>query len=104
MLAQEYDLPSVLRIVRDLTVDRLHHRMWLVADRDGAHHILGLERLDGGKDAIPSFFPPLHHIRASGSWAQLKFAVAKTVGLFAIGGEEVGEARAHIAREVFDQD
>jgi len=36
MLGGENDLADVVRVVRDLPVDRLHHRMRFGADRDGA--------------------------------------------------------------------
>src|SRR5207302_2954832 len=103
MSGQEYDLAGVLGVVRDLAVDGLHHSVRLPAHCHRMHDMLWLERIQGGEDAVPAFFPPLHYFRASGSGAKFKFAIAKTVGLFAIRREEVGETRSHIACEVLDQ-
>ena len=37
------------------------------------------------------------------SWTDFKFLVAETIGLFAIAGKEIGEARARIAGDMLDQ-
>src|SRR5271165_1016997 len=76
MLGQEYDLPNVLRVMRDLPVDRLQHRVRFAADRNRMHHIFRFQRIDGAEHDRPTFFPPPHHIRARRCQGDFKFAVA----------------------------
>src|SRR5579871_4131438 len=65
MLRQKDDLPDMLRVMRDLSVDGLQDGMRLAADRNDPHDIFWLERINGAKHALPAFFPPLHHLGAS---------------------------------------
>src|ERR1700722_8027386 len=66
----------------------------------GARHIFRVERLNRAQDACPALLPPAHYVGLRGRAAHFKLAIAKAVRLFAIAGEEVGEARAHIARQM----
>src|SRR5580704_4413185 len=96
MLGQEYHLPDMLCIVRDLPVYRLKNSVGFTADGYSVRDVFRLERVDGGKDAAPTFFPAFHYIGASDSWSQFEFAVAEAIWLFTVGGEKVGKARPHI--------
>ena len=57
MFRQQNNLPHVMRVVRELTVDRLHHRVRLSANRDPAFEIGIGQRLDRAKHTIPAVFP-----------------------------------------------
>ena len=97
MLGQEHDLPGVVGVVRDLAVDGLQRGVRF------ARRIVtlrmtssGPERVDRRKDSRPPFLPPLRKIGARGRWTEFEFLVAKAVGLFSVGGEEVGEKRERV--------
>src|SRR5579863_2723593 len=103
MLRQKNNLSNVRRIVGNLPVDGLQDRVRLGANGDGAHYVFGLEGVDGGEDTRPAFIPPLYDVGAGGCGLDFEFAIAKAVWLFAVGGKEVGEAGAHVAGQMLDE-
>src|SRR5579863_6289816 len=104
MLGQENDLASVLGVVRDLPIHRLQDGMGLAANCDRAHDVLWLKAFDGREHACPTLFPPAHDIRTGSGRCHFEFLIAIAVWLLAIGGQEVGEPRAHVARQMLDED
>ena len=104
MLGQKYDLSDMAAVVRDLPIDGLENGMRLAANGDGAHHVFGFERIERAKNLRPSFFPPSQNIGTASRGVQFEFPIAKTVGLLAIGDEEINKARTHVPRQMLDQD
>ena len=99
MLRQQNDLADVMRIVGELAIDGLHHGVLFAANGDGAGQVGVGERLQRGEEAGPARFP--HRQEFGARCGRLfEFAVAIAVGLLAVGGEEVGPARAHVAGHV----
>src|ERR1700730_546974 len=47
--------------------------------------------------------PPAHHLATCRRRVQFELLITLAVGLFTVAGEEVREARAHIARQMLDQ-
>src|SRR5438067_2122947 len=103
VLSQQDNLPHVVRVVRDLAMNGLQHGMRLVANGHHASQVLRLQRRDGVEDIFPSRLPPAHELGTRGPRLQDKFLVSIAVGLFAVAGEEIQEARAHVARQMLDQ-
>jgi len=103
MFRQEYDLADMRRVVRDLTIDGLQHGMRLAANRDRAHQVFGFERFDRGEDEVPALLPQLHHVGASCCGADFEFRIAKAVRLLTVRCQKIGEARAHVSREMLHQ-
>ena len=90
-------------VMLERLVERLHDRVRLVADGHRALQVFGSKRVQGGKYMEPRLLPPAHHFLARRFRRNFKFLVAKTIGLLAVAGEEVGEARVRVAGNVFDQ-
>ena len=59
MFREVHDLPDVSRVMGELPVDRLQHRVRLAADRDRPLQILGSERRDRVEEQPPAGFPTL---------------------------------------------
>jgi len=104
MLGEEDDLPEVLGVMSDLTVNGLEHCMRLVTNRHDSHDVFGSELVDRAEDTCPPFFPPRHYFCASRCRADLKLAIADTVRFLAVASEKIREARAHVAGNVLDED
>src|SRR5262245_58222945 len=62
------DLSDVIRVMRNLTVDGLHHRVVLAANLNGSHELLRRQRLNRFEDALPAFVPECDHLRLRGIW------------------------------------
>jgi hypothetical protein len=103
VFCHKHNLPDVLSIVCDLAVDRLQHSVRLTANRHRAHGVFWLERIERRKHSRPSFLPPAHHFATRRRRVQFKLLITMAVGLFTVAGEEIREARAHIARQMLDQ-
>ena len=104
MLRREHDLPDVTRIVRKCPIERLHHAMRFLPDVYRPHDVLGLERVESIEDARPSLFPAIEKFLSRRFPGHFEFVIAVAVGLLAVGGEKVGEARTHIAGDMLDED
>src|SRR5579864_3148472 len=104
MLGQKYELADMLGVVRNLPIDRLQHGMRFAADGDGAHHVLRLQSVDRSHHARPAVFPPFHYVGPHGWGSNFKLAVPEAVRFLAIAGQEVGEARPHVAGKVLNED
>src|SRR5580700_2922534 len=103
VLCQKHNLPDMCRIVRNLSIDGLQDGVRFSADGYGSAHIFRFERFDCCQNATPAVFPPPHHLGTGGGSADFELSIAKTVWLLAVAHQEVGEARAHIARQMLDQ-
>jgi hypothetical protein len=103
VFCEQYDLADVVGIVRKLAVDGLENGVRFAANGDGAGEVGVGERLQRAKEANPAGFP--HGQQRSACGGRLfEFGVAIAVGLFAVGGQEIGPARAHVAGHVLDDD
>ena len=51
MFGEQNDLAAVVAVVRDLTVDGLHHGVRFAANGDGAHEVGIGERFERGEKA-----------------------------------------------------
>ena len=103
MLGEKNDLAHVVRIVSHLAIDGLGDGVGFVANEDSAAEVSVGERGEGVEDEFPTGFP-LGDEFVARRGGQFEFGVAITVGLFAVGGEEIRPAGAHIAGHVFDDD
>ena len=96
MLADQRDLAGVPGVVSELPRNRQCNRMWLVSNSDDASQIGICQWLQCVEHALPAIFP-LHH--QFSPWKlkveELGFTIA--AGLLAIGGEEIGPTRNHVA-------
>src|SRR5271169_4661892 len=75
--------------------------MRLGANRHGSREVGFRERFERIEDVFPATFPLLDQFGARRGWS-LKLRVPVAIWLLTIGGQEVEPARAHIARQVFD--
>src|SRR5271165_301415 len=78
--------------------------MGLATDGDFAREIFRAEPLHRIKHQLPVALPALHDFFARRVGGNDELLVAVAVGLLAIAGEEVSEARTHVAHHVFHQD
>src|SRR5581483_332800 len=101
MLRQKNNLPDMMRIMQELTIDGGKHSMFLAANEDNASQVLRCERVQCAKNATPSCLPPGKHLLGGGSRLHHKFLVAIAIRFFAIGGQEIGKPGAHVARDMF---
>ena len=62
----------------------------------------GRQRVEGVEQHLPAALPVRHHRLARDRAGHLELAVAVPVRLLAVGGQEVGEARAQVAGHVLD--
>ena len=99
----EDDLSDVHGIVGELAVDGLHDRVRFVADHHFAAEIAFLERFERVEDVLPAGTPDGHELFARFR-SVFEFGVAIAIGFFAVGGEKVAPARAHVADHVLDDD
>ena len=90
-------------IVRDLAIDGLCDGVGFVANENGAAEVGVGERGEGVEDMFPAGFPLGDELVAR-CGGRLEFGVAIAIGLLAVGGKEIGPARAHVANHVFDDD
>jgi hypothetical protein len=60
MLRQENNLSAMIGIVRNLTINRLHHRVRLPADLHRPVNVAIREWLKSGKNLLPSLLPQFH--------------------------------------------
>src|SRR5262250_1473497 len=100
MLGQVDDLSAVVSVVSKGAVEGLQYCMWFMANSHGVHQMFGRERVDCGKDDFPAISPPAHDVRTSGSGRKFKLLVTMAIGLLTVGGQEVGEAGAHVSGNV----
>ena len=103
MLGEKDDLGDVVDVVRHRAVQRLESGEGLAANGDSALQVLRLQRGDGIEGDLPAGLPHFHKLGARGVAAEFEFLVAMAVGFLAVAGEEVGEARADVARDVLHQ-
>src|SRR5208337_1723364 len=78
--------------------------MRLAANADRAPEVVRVKRVDRLENQLPILFPRAEHFLALGVVVHDKFPVAIAVGLLAVAGQEIGEARAHVARQVLHDD
>src|SRR6266404_4792168 len=79
MLGQKYDLPGVIAIVLDLTVDGLKHGVFLASNPDTARQIILFERIYGVKNALPAGVPPEQDLLRHRGTIEHEFLVAVAV-------------------------
>lgn len=104
MLGQEDDLADVVAVVGELAVDGLDDAVRLGPDEDRHPQILLVEGRQGLEQAAPPLLPEVQEHLPGGAGGHLELGIAVAAGLFAVGMEEVGPPRAHVARHVLDED
>ena len=57
VLCEKYDLPDVVRIMRQLAIDSLHHGMGLIANQNCALEVDSGKRGESIEDAFPTRVP-----------------------------------------------
>src|SRR5277367_5158531 len=75
--------------------------MRLSANRHGSREVGLGQRYERVEDIFPAALPRLYQFGAGRGWS-LKLRVPVAIWLLTIGDQEVEPARAHIARQVFD--
>ncbi len=103
VFSQKDDLAKMKGVVGERAVESLDYSMRFLPDVDGAHEVVRLERIEGRENHCPAFFPPTHEVVARRVGGDLEFVIAMAGRFFAVRGEEVGEARTHIAGDVLDE-
>jgi len=103
MPGQEYDLPHMKSVVRDLPIDGLHDRMSLAPDGNRALQVLFRKGFQSLEQSLPSIFPGFQKVPA-GWWRIGKFHVAPAVWLLAVRSKKLGPAATHIARQMLHDD
>src|SRR6185369_9568473 len=83
--------------------DGLHDGVRFATNGDGTGEIVVREWFDGAKNVSPAVLPHSQERRAAGG-RLLEFAVAIAVGLFAVGGQEIGPTGTHVAGHMLDDD
>ena len=105
MLRQKNDLPHMIGVVRQLPIDGLQDGVWLAPDRHRAIEVFRLQSLDGLENNRPAFLPPARDFGAGGSdGIQFELLITIAGWLFTVCSQEIGEARAHVATQVLDDD
>ena len=102
MLRDKYDLPHVIRVVRQLTIDRLQHRQRLASDRNRSLDVGGGERPQRVEKGGPAVFPFAHQRFSAVAGQDLELDVTIAPGLLAIRGEDIGPAGSQVSGHVFD--
>jgi hypothetical protein len=103
MLRQKNDLAYMVRVMRDLAVDGLHHRMRFVADGYGPAKVRVGEWQQRIEHILPAAFPHFDQFRAR-LRRSFKFGVAVAVRLLAVRVQKIRPSRAHISRNMFHDD
>src|SRR5689334_13444866 len=101
MLREKYDLTDVIRVVSELSIDRLDDGVRLAANRDVFREVIFREWLDRIEKSLPPIFPKLHE-RFASVFDQLEFGVTVPIGFLAIGRKKVRPPRSKITSYVFD--
>jgi hypothetical protein len=101
VLGGENDLADVHGIVGDLPIDGLHDGVRLGANQHLAADVAFHERFEGVENIFPASAPHGHEFIA-GLRSVFELGVAIAVRLFAVGGEKIAPARAHVADHMFD--
>src|SRR5258705_6609898 len=104
MLSQEYDLANVIGIVHQLAVDGLNNRVLFAANQNLLSQILGAQRLERAKDALPTAMPVIKYRVLTGFRINYKLHNPNSAGLFTLGSQEVGPAGEHVAGHVLHDD
>jgi len=103
MFREKHNLPHVMRVMRHLTINRLHHRVRRRPNRNCLRQIRVRKRLQRIEKIFPTAFPHLHHLRAC-LRRRFKFRVAVPVRFFPVRGQKIPPARPHIPRHMFHDD
>src|SRR5258708_2124828 len=103
MLCQIDNLPSVVSVMAESAIDRLHYRVRFSADHYAASQIRFAQRGERVKHIFPARLPLSEQFRAR-LRRSLEFRVAVAVGLFTVASQEISPARAHIAMNVLHDD
>ncbi len=103
MFRDKDDLADVIGVVRDLSVDRLHHGMTLAANADRCgpcrrRSVAPVPRKQGSKP------PPTGDNFGTSLRGIFELRVTIATGLFTVGSEEIRPTRAHVAGEVLYDD
>jgi hypothetical protein len=100
VLGQEHDLTDVLGVVHELAVDGLERAMSLAPHGNGAREILRRQAADRLEREAPALLPagPNALRRVGGLLFELRVPVP--IWLLAVGGQEIGPARAHVAGQM----
>lgn len=103
MLGEKYDLPRVVREMREMPVDRAQHRVRLRVDRDPLPQIFQGQRLESRECESPGGLPARHEGLAGLPLVQ-KLAVPLPVILVSVRRQEVREAGVHVPAQVLQDD
>src|SRR3989440_1313588 len=104
MLREIHDLPHVRRIMSQLTVDSLEHRVRLATHEHRFRQVLGREPRERVEQEPPARLPALEDSLARVGRLHEELGVAVPVRLVAVRREERRPARAHVAGDVLDDD
>src|SRR6185369_15994054 len=103
VFGQKQYLSGMMRVMRDLPIDCLHHRVRLATHCNGLVDILGLQRLDRVEHDLPTVFPITHDVSTTGGGVDDEFLIAVACRLLAVSRQKVGEARMHVSRHVLHE-
>ena len=103
MLGQQDDLPRMVGVVGELSVDGLHDGMGLATDVHRPTQVAVSQGLDRREDGAPAVLPHRRD-RLAGTGRAHELRVAIPVWLLPVGGEKVRPSRPHVARHVLDDD
>src|SRR6516164_11033264 len=93
VFGEQDDLADMSRVVGELPIERLDHRVRFPADANGLAKILWRKRGDGQKHMVPSVLPHRHDLLVGVFSAGHELVVAIPARFFPVGGEEVGPTR-----------
>src|SRR2546423_14540063 len=103
MLGQQNDLIHVSGIVQQLACDRLQDRVLASGDKHFPLQVLRREWSYCLKNALPSPFPPLVHVRAGSVRINFEFLIAMAVEFFAVSSQKVCPTGTHVSRHMEEQ-
>src|SRR5687767_1361862 len=92
VLREEDDLAYVVRMMGELPVERLHHRMPLAANEHVAQQVVTRQGSQRGEEYPPPALPVVQHGPTGHLPALLEFPVPVAIRLLPVGGQEVSEA------------
>ncbi len=104
MLCEEHDLADVIGSMCREAIDRLVDVKGFAANGDGSFEIFRCKGLDLPESNRPAFFPPADDVFPRHTFRHFKLGVVVSVGLLAVGCQEIPETRAEVAGQVFDDD
>ncbi len=99
VLGEKHDLADVIRIMRELSVDRLDDAVRFATDRDLPRKVIRRQRSDTVEKRLPTALPKAHKALACIA-DHLEFGIAIAVRLLAVSRQKITPTRMQISGDM----